>query len=101
MSKTSLTPQPPLSPGEKGSQSQIQVEARLESDGRVTPLSVVWEGRRTPVADVGRQWTQEDNGVSQRHVLVMLPNNDRLELALNPIALSWSLVQSWTTPTHA
>ncbi|MCW5853744.1 MAG: hypothetical protein KIT87_27000 [Anaerolineae bacterium] len=77
---------------------RIEVEARLESDGRVTPLAVVWRGRRTAVADVGRQWTQEQAGVPHRHVLVMLPNSDRLELALNQHNLTWRVVQTWTTP---
>ena len=76
----------------------VQVEARLETDGRVTPLAVVWRGRRTAVTDVGRQWTQERDGIPHRHVLVMLPNSDRLELALNQHTLTWRLVQTWTTP---
>lgn len=81
--------------------SGIQVEARLESDGQVTPLAVLWGGRMTRVADVGRQWTQDQAGVPHRHVLVMLPNSDRLELALNQHTLTWRLVQSWVTPNTA
>ena len=76
----------------------VEVEARLESDGRVTSLALVWRGRRVAVADVGRQWTQEQDGVPHRHVLVMLPNSDRLELALNQHSLTWRVVQTWTTP---
>ena len=99
------TPHPnPLPEGEGASHvqtnagSEVQVEARLESDGRVTPLAVVWQGRRVAVADVGRQWTQEQAGVPHRHVLVMLPNSDRLELALNQHSLTWRVAQTWTTP---
>lgn len=76
----------------------VKVEARLEEDGRVTPLSVTLGGRRERVADVGRQWTEEAQGTPERHVLVMLPNRDRLELALNQRDLTWRLVQTWTTP---
>ncbi len=102
MSQTS-NPHPHPPGGEEGrhgkdSPSSIQVEARLESDGRVTPLSLVWRGRRVAIADVGRQWTQEHDGAPHRHVLVMLPNSDRLELALNQHTLTWRLVQTWTTP---
>ena len=75
----------------------IEVEARLDGDG-VTPVSVTWRGRRHVVADVGRAWGDTRDGVPHRHVLVMLPNSDRLELALNQHTLTWELVQAWTTP---
>lgn len=77
----------------------IQVEARLARDGSLVPVLVVWRGREQRVSDVGRQWTQEHDGVPHRHVLVMLPNSDRLELALNLHTLYWRLVQTWTSPT--
>ncbi len=77
----------------------ITVEARLEGDGGVTPVSVVWRGRRQTVADVGRTWSETRDGIPYRHVLVMLPNSDRLELALNQHTLDWELVQVWTSTT--
>ena len=77
----------------------IAVEARLDSDGRVTPLSVTWQGHSRTVANVGRSWVETRDGVPYRHILVMLPNSDRLELALNQHTLTWELVQAWTTPT--
>ena len=76
----------------------VKVEAKLEEDGRVTPTTVTLNGRRERVADVGRQWTEAADGGPQRHVLVMLPNQDRLELALDLRTLTWRLVQTWTTP---
>lgn len=76
----------------------ITVEARLEADGSVTPTSVTWRGGQRPVADVGRSWVETRDGVPYRHILVMLPNADRLELALNQYTLTWELVQAWTTP---
>ncbi|MFN8473150.1 MAG: hypothetical protein U0822_13255 [Anaerolineae bacterium] len=77
----------------------IAVEARLEADGSVTPVRVTWRGRQQAVSDVGRAWVETRDSVPYRHVLVMLPNGDRLELALNQHTLAWELVQSWTTPT--
>lgn len=76
----------------------IAVEARLEADGSVTPTSVTWQGRQRSIADVGRAWVETRGGVPYRHILVMLPNTDRLELALNQHTLTWELVQAWTTP---
>jgi hypothetical protein len=97
--KQTLTPTPsPRGRGGPEVEQGIEVEAWME-DGQVKPTNVVWQGRRVAVTDVGRQWTQDDGGIAQRHVLVMLPNSDRLELALNPQTLTWRLVQAWTTPT--
>ncbi len=78
----------------------IEVEARLEK-GNITPVSVTWRGRRQTVADVGRSWVETRDGVPYRHVLVMLPNADRLELALNQHTLTWELVQTWTSSATA
>ncbi len=86
-------------PAQPGPGQPIRVEARLESDGSVSPIALLWQGRMTPIADIGRQWAQEHDGIPYRHVLVMLPNSDRLELALNQASLAWFLVQTWTTPT--
>ncbi len=80
------------------SNEPVQVEARLEKDGQLRPIIVVWRGREQRVVEVGRQWNEPRDGVDYRHVLVMLPNTDRLELALNLRDLSWRLVQAWTTP---
>ncbi|MCW5880318.1 MAG: hypothetical protein KIS91_05215 [Anaerolineae bacterium] len=80
------------------SHEPVQVEARLEKDGRLRPIIVVWRGREQRVVEVGRQWNAERDGVPYRHVLVMLPNTDRLELALNLRDLTWQVVQTWTTP---
>lgn len=79
------------------SNEPVQVEARLEKDGHVRPIIVTWRGRESRVVDVGRQWNEERDGVPYRHVLVMLPNTDRLELALSLRDLTWHLVQAWTT----
>jgi hypothetical protein len=80
-------------------QIPVKVEARLEADGSVTPLVVIWQGRHERIIDVGRQWTADRDGVPHRHILVMLPNRDRLELALNQFTFTWHVVQTWTTPT--
>ena len=77
----------------------VRVEARLEADGTVMPVGLTWQGRYQRVTDVGRQWTADHEGVPHRHVLVMLANRDRLELALDQSNLTWRVVQVWSTPT--
>jgi hypothetical protein len=65
----------------------IEVEARFLVSGEIQPQAFRWQGRRHPVAAVGRQWTE---GAEQRF-LVMTPEERVFELAFLPQVHAWRL----------
>jgi hypothetical protein len=69
----------------------VAVEARFDEEGTITPLAVILRGRKYPVADVGRRWSEEQI----RHYLVMTPLGVRFELCLDTRALRWRVVRTW------
>jgi len=73
----------------------VAVEARFDEQGTITPQSFILHGRRHPVSDVGRQWT-DDQG--QRHFLVMTPPDRIFELVFQPVNLVWRVVFSPDRP---
>jgi hypothetical protein len=66
----------------------IQVTARFDDQGKVTPLRFVWQGNTYPVDATGRRW-QDDKG---QHVLVMVPGDRVFELIFIPTNLRWFLI---------
>ena len=62
----------------------IEVEARFDLQGQVTPISLVSEGRRVGLS-CGRRW-QDQQGL---HILVMGPDDRVLELLFAPAELQW------------
>jgi hypothetical protein len=65
---------------------QVGVECTFEPDGRVRVRRIQLAGRWLPVAQ-GRQWV-DDAG---RHLLVMLPDEQIVELVLLAVDLTWRL----------
>lgn len=64
----------------------IQVEAKIFPEGRVRPLSFLWEGEQVVVASLGRSWREG----GERHFLVMSPDERVYELVYLPDG-SWRL----------
>jgi len=65
----------------------IEVTARFEPDGRITPLHFVARGAAYPVDSTGRQW-QDETGL---HILAMVPGERVVELIFAPGELRWYL----------
>jgi len=65
----------------------VDVAARIEQDGRITPLHFTWRGANYPVTSVGRSW-QDGTG---RHSLVMVPGEHVFELVFQAADGRWSL----------
>ena len=65
----------------------IEVTARFDKDGHLTPLSFTRQGRTYPLDSGGRRW-QDDAG---QHFLVMVPGEQVFELLFDPATLRWSL----------
>ena len=59
----------------------VEVVARFDAHGRLTPLSFTWQGRSIPVASAGRRW-QDERG---EHILVMIPFEQVCELVFIPV----------------
>lgn len=78
-------------------QEPVEVEARFEAGGRVTPLHITRGARRVPVIDVGRQW---DAG-GGRYVLVTTPDGSSYELRLDKESMSWQITRTWEASSTA
>lgn len=63
----------------------VEVVARFDAHGRLTPLSFTWQGRSIPVASAGRRW-QDERG---EHILVMIPFEQVCELVFLPEERRW------------
>jgi len=63
----------------------IQVTARFESPGKITPLRFNWRGNEYPVVSCGRHWEDEVG----HHFLVMVPNEKIYELLFSIDEINW------------
>jgi len=63
----------------------VEVIARIDTQGRRTPLSFTWQGQSIPVASAGRRW-QDERG---EHILVMIPFEQVCELVFNQGEARW------------
>jgi hypothetical protein len=66
---------------------EVEVTARFDEHGKITPLSFVWKDIRYQVDSTGRRW-QTDEG---HHMLVMVPGGRVFELAFHTVKGVWSL----------
>ena len=73
----------------------IEVTARFDPEGKITPISFVWRGRVYPVESIGRSWEARDG----LHMLVMVPGNRAYHLIYNPQDKTWKLVRGTEIPT--
>jgi hypothetical protein len=65
----------------------IEVTARFDTEGRVTPLQIAWKGSLVPIDSTGRRWEAEDG----QHILAMLPGDRVIELVFKPVESRWYL----------
>lgn len=73
----------------------IDVTARFEFDGKISPLSFVWQNRTYRIDSIGRQWKGEDGF----HILVMTPGNRAHHLLFMSEKGLWYLVRGGESPT--
>jgi hypothetical protein len=66
---------------------EVEVTARFDQEGRITPLQLGWRGRTLPVESTGRRWDAEDG----RHILAMIPGERVVELLFIPGEGRWFL----------
>ena len=74
----------------------VEVTARFDLSGKVTPLSFTWQGREYQVEGTGRRWLAQDG----LHLLVMAVGERVFELVFFAQEGSWfiqprSLVTKW------
>ena len=65
----------------------IEVEARFDQQGKITPLRFTWRGQTYPVESTGRQWQEQD----EAHILVIVAGDRVLELVFNAGQVRWYL----------
>jgi hypothetical protein len=63
----------------------VEVVARFDAQGRLTPLSFTWRGQTFPVESTGRRW-QDERG---EHILAMIPVERVCELLFTPLEQRW------------
>jgi hypothetical protein len=71
----------------------IEVEVRVDADGRATPRAFTWRGQRMSVVGVGRRWVEADG----EHTLVMTPGERVFELLRLPDG-RWGIVRAPDRP---
>jgi PncC family amidohydrolase len=74
----------------------VVVEARFDSQGRLTPLVFKWQGAWMQVASVGRTWSAEDAGRVIQHYMVSTPHEAVFELAFDLDTMRWRVVRGST-----
>jgi hypothetical protein len=72
----------------------IEVTARFDEHGMITPLHFTWKGSAHRVESTGRRWADETG----QHILVMLANGRIYELTFKSGEGRWFIGQ--TEPEH-
>ena len=67
----------------------VEVTARFDPQGKVTPMDFTWQGHKYPVVSTGRRW-EDENG---EHILVMVPGEKVYELVYVPTQKRWYIGQ--------
>jgi len=73
----------------------VEVTVRFTRQGKIIPLSFVWQLRTYRVDSVGRQWQGEDG----HHILVMTPGNRAHHLLFMTEKGVWYQVSGGDVPT--
>lgn len=86
-------------PGKKAetNMENVTVTARFETDGRITPLSFVYQGETYPIDSLGRRWKDE----AGQHILVMVPGERIFDLVYVPGEARWYLRNPGAPPALA
>jgi hypothetical protein len=75
----------------------IEVTARFDLQGQITPLRFTWKGRSYLVESTGRRW----NGADGQHILMMANSGEMFELLFAPGEGRWYLAQAGLARTAA
>jgi hypothetical protein len=75
----------------------IEVTARFDPQGQITPLRFTWKGHGYLVESTGRRWI----GADGQHILVMTGNANMFELVFAPAESRWYLGQAAQNRTVA
>jgi hypothetical protein len=70
----------------------VEVTARFDDKGTITPLKFTWQGSQYSVTSTGRAWEDE----AGKHVLVMVPGERVFELLFVPASGLWYLKQPYS-----
>jgi len=73
---------------------EIEVTARFDPDGKITPLTFVWRTRTYKVTAIGRHWDAPDG----RHILVMGPGHQAYHLIFKSETAQWYLFHGGKSP---
>jgi hypothetical protein len=73
----------------------IEVTARFDSQGNITPISFTWQGSVYTVESIGRRWEAKDG----LHMLVMVVGNRAYHLVYNGKSKTWKLIRGTEIPT--
>jgi hypothetical protein len=63
----------------------VEVTARYDKEGKVTPLRFTWQGKEYVVEGTGRRWQAQDG----LHLLVMAAGERVFELLFVPLNGRW------------
>ena len=74
---------------------EIEVTARFDAHGKITPLRFVRKRRTYQVESIGRSWEAFD-GV---HILVINRRNEVYHLLFKPDEVCWYLLRGMNIPT--
>ncbi len=75
----------------------IEVTARFDAQGQITPLRFTWKGRSYLVESTGRRWTDP----AGQHLLIMVVSGAMFELLYTPGESRWYLEEAAPTRTAA
>ena len=65
----------------------IEVVARFDQEGNLTPVSFSWQARQYRVESIGRRWEDE----AGQHFMVMVPGEQVYELIFITGEMRWRL----------
>ncbi len=75
----------------------VEITARFDSQGQITPLRFTWKGHSYLVESTGRRWA----GADGQHILVMTGSGKMFELLFTPGEGRWYLEEAASTRTIA
>jgi len=75
----------------------IEVTARFDAQGTITPLELTWKGSYLRVESSGRRWTDEDG----LHILVILASGRMVELIYRSGEGRWYLQRTRSNRAYA
>jgi hypothetical protein len=72
--------------------SLVEVEARFDKHGHLTPLALKWQGRWMPITPAARAPNIDCGPKEVRYYTVSAPREAMFELAFEPATMQWRIV---------